>query len=66
MLPWDLSSWYVRNSALDSRNTFQPARSFTNLHNYGITAGAPHHSPDRLRGHRFARPAATTAAQICM
>src|SRR5258708_2474987 len=33
--------YYVRNSALDSRNTFQPARAFTNLHNYGITAGAP-------------------------
>src|SRR5258707_162641 len=33
--------YYVRNSALDSRNTFQPARAFTNLHNYGITAGGP-------------------------
>ena len=33
--------YYVRNSALDSRNTFQPARSFTNLHNYGATAGGP-------------------------
>lgn len=31
--------YYVRNSALDSRNTFQPARAFTNLHNYGATAG---------------------------
>jgi hypothetical protein len=33
--------YYVRNSALDARNTFQTARAFTNLHNYGITAGAP-------------------------
>src|SRR5262249_34056440 len=33
--------YYVRNSVLDSRNTFQPARSFTNLHNYGGTAGGP-------------------------
>jgi len=33
--------YYVRNSALDSRNAFQTARSFTNLHNYGATAGGP-------------------------
>jgi hypothetical protein len=33
--------YYVRNSALDARNAFQTARSFTNLHNYGATAGGP-------------------------
>ena len=33
--------YYVRNSALDARNTFQTARAFTNLHNYGATAGGP-------------------------
>ena len=33
--------YYVRNSALDSRNAFQTARAFTNLHNYGATVGGP-------------------------
>ena len=33
--------YYVRNSALDARNTFQTARAFTNLHNYGATVSGP-------------------------
>lgn len=33
--------WYVRNSALDARNAFQPTKSFQNIHNYGATFGAP-------------------------
>src|SRR5271165_6362227 len=32
---------YIRNSAFDARNPFLPAKSYTNLHNYGISGGGP-------------------------
>jgi hypothetical protein len=33
--------WYMHNSDTDARNPFATARPFTNLHNYGGTAGGP-------------------------
>jgi hypothetical protein len=33
--------WYVRNSALDSRNAFSIGKPFQNLHTYGGTFGGP-------------------------
>lgn len=32
---------YARNSAFDARNTFLAAKSYQNLHNYGISGGGP-------------------------
>jgi len=33
--------WYLRNSALDARNTFQASKAFQNIHNFGGTFGGP-------------------------
>jgi hypothetical protein len=33
--------WYARNSAFDARNTFQAAKPFQNIHNFGGTLGGP-------------------------
>lgn len=33
--------WFMRNSALDARNAFVPARPFQNIHNYGFSASGP-------------------------
>ncbi len=33
--------WYVRNSALDARNTFASVRPYQNIHNYGLSGGGP-------------------------
>jgi hypothetical protein len=33
--------WYMRNSALDARNTFATVKPFQNLHNYGGSIGGP-------------------------
>jgi hypothetical protein len=33
--------WYVRNSALDSRNAYTIAKPYQNLHTYGGTIGGP-------------------------
>jgi hypothetical protein len=33
--------WYLRNSALDARNTLATVRPFQNLHNYGGALGGP-------------------------
>jgi hypothetical protein len=33
--------WYMRNSALDARNTYSPSKAFQNIHNYGVSGGGP-------------------------
>ena len=33
--------WYARNSALDARNPYVPAKPFQNIHNFGASAGGP-------------------------
>jgi hypothetical protein len=33
--------WYMRNSALDARNTYSVSKPFQNIHNYGVSGGGP-------------------------
>ena len=33
--------WYARNSALDARNPYVPAKPFQNIHNFGASVGGP-------------------------
>jgi len=33
--------WYARNSALDARRTYDVAKPFQNVHNYGVSGGGP-------------------------